>query len=212
MIRIECHCGGVLEVPGSYIGEPAQCPRCARTLRLASADPAPDGGFHARLIIRSGPERVGEQILLGGRATVAVGKEPGCHVLLMGILVSRTHAFLFRTHAGGWQIQDNRSRNGLYVNTRRVAHHDLRDGDLIGVGEFALLFATSAPEAARLVGAAGAGGGRPGARRNEDEALIPIIDDDSPEPAGGEGRAAPWPSPWSSSRSWKNSPTSHLRP
>jgi adenylate cyclase len=68
---------------------------------------------------------------------VLIGRSPECDLVLNQPGMSRKHAMIRRT-ADGWTIIDQGSRNGLYVNHRRVTEHALRDGDRITPGPEAL--------------------------------------------------------------------------
>jgi pSer/pThr/pTyr-binding forkhead associated (FHA) protein len=79
---------------------------------------------------------------LGDRASVSVGRSPSSDVSLpWDHEVSRLHAVLAR-EGGEWTIADDGlSRNGSFVNGRRLrGHRRLRDGDAIKVGGTLLVF------------------------------------------------------------------------
>jgi len=75
----------------------------------------------------------------GDRLTI--GKAPSNDVpLIADGRISRLHAVLERFEAG-WCIRDLGSRNGTYVNGRRIWDtHSLRPGDEVLVGETTLVF------------------------------------------------------------------------
>jgi DNA-binding NtrC family response regulator len=54
--------------------------------------------------------------------------------------VSRNHARIEPTEAGGFWIRDQNSRNGTYVNGSRVVETELHDGDVIRIGGSLILF------------------------------------------------------------------------
>lgn len=82
--------------------------------------------------------------LEGDRASV--GKGASNDVVLRGDpSVSRLHAVIER-FAGGWCIRDLASRNGTFVNGRRVGEQPLSGGDEIRVGGTRLVFRTQEPE------------------------------------------------------------------
>ncbi len=60
--------------------------------------------------------------------------------------VSSFHACIQRT-PNGYEIQDQSSRNGTWVNGERVERHLLHDGDEIVIGGTALRFVLRRPEA-----------------------------------------------------------------
>ncbi len=138
--------------PKSILGE-RSCPRCNTIMRALSG-----GGelaeFGCRLVIMEGPERVGEQILLGGEGTIKVGKNQERQLRLIGPLVSRAHARLIPSIDGGWAIEDERSTNGVYLNDRRIESETLHDGDVVRIGEYLLMFKREG------AGFEGAGGGK----------------------------------------------------
>lgn len=106
--------------------------------------------FLGGLLVQRGPQQVGQQFLLGGLGPIEIGKLPENAIVLAGEGVSRCHCRLVRVH-NGWRIEDAKSTNGLFVNGQRVGSAHLSDGDLIGIGEYAVRFlslTTAAPELA----------------------------------------------------------------
>ncbi len=71
------------------------------------------------------------------RVLALVGRAPDCHVRLMGGSVSSYTCSLLRTPQGLWLV-DLLSREGTYVNGKRVRWARLADGDHIKVGDFEL--------------------------------------------------------------------------
>jgi len=73
--------------------------------------------------------------------TWAIGRGEGCAVLLDSRSVSRLHALIQRRDSGDYYLVDLGSRNGSFVNGRRVSLPlRLRDGDQIVVAEQELIF------------------------------------------------------------------------
>ena len=71
----------------------------------------------------------------------AVGRGDGCAVLLDSRSVSRLHALVQRRESGEFSLVDLGSRNGSFVNQRRVSVPAvLRDGDRLQFGDQELLF------------------------------------------------------------------------
>lgn len=67
-------------------------------------------------------------------AVYTLGRDPGCHIVVPGPLVSRLHAKIER-QGPRYLISDAGSVNGTYVNGRRLAEpHLLADNDLISLG------------------------------------------------------------------------------
>jgi len=135
-IKVRCGCGRRLSYPSSHVGKPAACPSCKRTLRVVAHAGDPDvDALHGSLVIQYGPQRLGEQIFLAGNSPIEVGKLTGKDLLLHGELVSRNHCVLVPDETG-WIAQDQKSKNGLWVNGQRITSHVLRDGDRLRIGDY----------------------------------------------------------------------------
>jgi serine/threonine-protein kinase len=106
----------------------------------------------ARIVIESGPSR-GKVIELPAEA-VSAGRDSGCPIHIPDGRVSRQH-FTISEGKEGWCVEDAGSRNGTYVNGRRIARQTLRGGDLIRVGETFISFSTEPVD--QLVGKTVAG-------------------------------------------------------
>ena len=148
MMYVACRCGSGIGLPDDFLGELAECPDCRRTFRVIAAPGTPiipNEPLDARLTIRSGPQRIGEQFVLRGEAPLEIGKLPDKAISLAGTLVSRNHCRLLRS-SDGWRVQDLKSKNGLLVNSRRVETTDLNAGDRIQIGDYELEYSTGVPE------------------------------------------------------------------
>jgi hypothetical protein len=60
--------------------------------------------------------------------------------------VSRTHARVYR-EGERWLVEDNNSKNGVWVNGRRTGHNLLQDGWKLGIGGVEFVFRAGAGEA-----------------------------------------------------------------
>ena len=89
------------------------------------------------LVILPGSPRAGEHFLLD-RDEVTIGRSPDSDVVLDDRSVSRHHARLLREDDGGYRLEDVGSRNGTFVNRRRVESRRLDDGDEIQLGVFSV--------------------------------------------------------------------------
>ncbi len=67
------------------------------------------------------------------QAEVTIGRASECDVVLAVPGVSRQHAAI-RRETAGWRLVDLQSRNGTFVNDRRVEQCPLSDGDRISPG------------------------------------------------------------------------------
>ncbi len=101
------------------------------------AEPAPEPDSGPVLVIQSG-DRAGERISIDFDRTT-IGRTSDSDVFLEDISVSREHAVIVDT-VDGFYIDDRDSRNGTFVNRRRIAAHLLEDGDEIQIGVFKLVF------------------------------------------------------------------------
>ena len=68
-----------------------------------------------------------------------IGRRPGADVVLDDSTVSRRHALVMERD-GESIIADDRSRNGLFVNGRRVLQAPLHNGDEIQLGALVMRF------------------------------------------------------------------------
>ena len=122
----------------------------ALSVRLESVAPAPGPNGAAPLpTVLGSPIRVERPITraadrppsavyqLTGR--VRIGRAPDNDIVLTDLLVSRNHAELRRTDAG-FEVVDLGTRNGTFVNGRRVTHAVLRPADLVSAGHHQLIF------------------------------------------------------------------------
>lgn len=69
------------------------------------------------------------------RPRIVIGRQTDCQVRIPLASVSRQHCEL-RVEGGRTLLQDLKSRNGTYVNRRKVEKTELAAGDLIGIGAF----------------------------------------------------------------------------
>ena len=82
--------------------------------------------------------RLGSQVILL-QPGFLVGRGASCHLRLADPKVSRVHAS-FVPVGRNWIVQDNASRNGTFLNGRRVKRALLRDGDTIRLGQPVLTY------------------------------------------------------------------------
>lgn len=75
--------------------------------------------------------------LLTGPAVL--GRSVECDVYTPDVFVSRQHCRFEKTE-DGWVVVDQRSRNGIFYNGRRVYRRVLKHGDLIEIGSFTVRF------------------------------------------------------------------------
>lgn len=129
---------GVLGVRAASEGDSAPLP---------TVDPTSVGGLgagHAVLVVLRGPQEGARFDLDPSAGTVILGRAPESDLFLDDVTVSRRHAELTATAAGGWEIVDLGSLNGSYVNRRRIDRADLAGGDELQIGKYRFVFLTAA--------------------------------------------------------------------
>lgn len=94
----------------------------------------------ALLIVRSGPT-AGARYLLDTDVTT-VGRHPEADIFFDDVTVSRRHAEVTRDGTA-FEIIDQRSLNGTYVNGERVDRGALDNGAEVRIGKFRLNFFSS---------------------------------------------------------------------
>lgn len=105
------------------------------------AGPRPTRGVSFRIRIDRGPTDAGRTARFQQRR-VTIGREDGRDLLLRSETVSKLHCFIkWDDDAGTYLLTDNDSKNGVYVNERKVSGSStLAPGDRIRVAAFELVF------------------------------------------------------------------------
>jgi serine phosphatase RsbU (regulator of sigma subunit)/pSer/pThr/pTyr-binding forkhead associated (FHA) protein len=97
----------------------------------------------ASLLPLKGAEQ-GQRVQLNDEKIV-LGRNADCHVVIAGNSVSREHAYIWRS-GGKFYIEDNKSRNGTYVNNQAVSQRTLlKENDKIKICDFLFSFHEDAP-------------------------------------------------------------------
>lgn len=73
---------------------------------------------------------------------LTIGRDEGCDLEINDDFMSRMHATLELTEAG-YQVTDGNSRNGTFVNDKRITTHLLKPGDQIRLGNHIFKFLSS---------------------------------------------------------------------
>ncbi len=100
----------------------------------------------ALLIVRSGPT-AGARYLLDTDVTT-VGRHPEADIFFDDVTVSRRHAEITRT-GSAFELVDQRSLNGTYVNGERADRSQLANGAEVRIGKFRLNFFVSPADLAQ---------------------------------------------------------------
>lgn len=91
----------------------------------------------AVLIVHRGPNEGERFPLLDPEVTIGRARE--ATIFLDDVTVSRKHAQLNQT-SEGWQISDDSSLNGTYLNRERVEEAAVTNGDEVQVGKYRFIF------------------------------------------------------------------------
>jgi hypothetical protein len=90
------------------------------------------------LRVKNGPG-AGLLLELSEQTAVSLGRSAGNDIVLEDDAVSGQHARI-RVEEGVFVVHDLQSTNGTFVNERRVARHELQNGDVVRLGETLLEF------------------------------------------------------------------------
>jgi DNA-binding NtrC family response regulator len=104
------------------------------------------GGVHRLVALyppasaRTGHSKVLERALLLSREPADTADAQDGRLVLADAEVSRRHATLSPNDDGSWQLRDEGSHNGSFVNAAKVESARLLPGDVLRVGQHLLLF------------------------------------------------------------------------
>ncbi|GLV59012.1 hypothetical protein KDH_58400 [Dictyobacter sp. S3.2.2.5] len=99
--------------------------------------PPPEPTLIAQLQFTNNNSGVRSIELLSG---MTIGRSRDCAIFLEDLTVSRHHATINEIAPGQYEIVDNRSATGTFVNGKPVARCLLSDGDRLQIGNTILLF------------------------------------------------------------------------
>ncbi len=74
-----------------------------------------------------------------GEKKLSIGRSPNCDIFLNDMTVSRIHASV-EPKGCAWEITDENSFNGVWVNNNSVDSYLLVDGDVVQIGAFCLVY------------------------------------------------------------------------
>ena len=78
--------------------------------------------------------------LIVSEGEFTVGREPSCNIVLPTPDISRDHgAFTHSTHFGVLSVEDQGSRNGVFVNGLQMRRSVLYSGDVVRVGNYEIV-------------------------------------------------------------------------
>lgn len=76
---------------------------------------------------------------------MSIGRSRECDVFLEDLAVSRLHATIRERSDGSYEIVDNRSATGTFVNGRAVTRYVLKTGDVVQIGASRFEFSFTPP-------------------------------------------------------------------
>jgi hypothetical protein len=91
----------------------------------------------ATLLIREPTQR--RHVFRTERPQLTIGRSLDNELALHHGSVSRIHAGLY-ANDGTWTIEDLQSRNGTFVNGRRIQRHALRSTDTVRIGDYEIMY------------------------------------------------------------------------
>ncbi len=106
------------------------CTQCGSKLRMGREQ-------RSRLSLVDGEPNGAIFLLKQGRNPI--GRDAGNVIVLGDQQISNKHATITHEEDGYW-IEDRQSKNGVYVNGKRVAKERLQDGSVIRIGSTVLKF------------------------------------------------------------------------
>jgi hypothetical protein len=116
----------------------------ASTLLAREAGPKPPPGEDytprvlSKVVLSADGKAMAELHLVPGRKVI--GRTPDNDLQIDSKFISRHHCQLITGSDGLSVIEDLNSTNGITVRGKRVRRHSLRDGDVVGLGQFELLY------------------------------------------------------------------------
>lgn len=117
---------------GTHLEDDRPTGRWSTPVDLAPRSNVRDRG----VLVRIDGESSGEVLSLP-RAPVLIGRSSTAHVHVSEPSASREHARIFHED-GAFHVEDLGSQNGTEVSGQRVARAELRDGDLLQIGQRAM--------------------------------------------------------------------------
>lgn len=116
----------------------------ASTMLTREAGPRPPPGEDytprvlSKVVLSADGKAMAELHLVPGRKVI--GRTPDNDLQIDSKFISRHHCQLITGSDGLSVIEDLNSTNGITVRGKRVRRHSLRDGDVVGLGQFELLY------------------------------------------------------------------------
>ena len=119
---------------------PFQLPSSRGRELLKGKQPDPNTGTIALLQVTSqqGGARTFELL-----PEMTIGRSRDCAIFLEDLAVSRIHATIHQLPDNSYEVEDNRSATGTFVNGQAVTRCRLKEGDVVQIGANRLIFRLS---------------------------------------------------------------------
>lgn len=91
------------------------------------------GALDVVLSVVEGP-RTGLRYRASGRTVISIGRSKSTDFNILDTTMSRVHAVVAMDE-GGWYVEDQKSRNGLWIKGEKVARADLNHGAVFRLGK-----------------------------------------------------------------------------
>jgi pSer/pThr/pTyr-binding forkhead associated (FHA) protein len=124
------------------VKEPAEDNNSQFMARALGKKPLDANRTPAVLLVKSGVKKgtlIELKLPIGVDREWSLGRSQLCDVVLEDPTVSNLHAVI-RWENGYWEIQDNRSTNGISVNGKKVTRTVFENGDVIAIGNIKMIF------------------------------------------------------------------------
>ena len=105
--------------------------------RTSSGDELPVRAL-SKVVLSDAGKTIAELHLVPGRKVV--GRTPDNDLQIDSKFISRHHCQLITGSDGMTVIEDLNSTNGILIRGKRVRRHTLRDGDIVNLGQFDMLY------------------------------------------------------------------------
>lgn len=92
------------------------------------------------ILVYHNNKQVGKKALPARRGkTFTIGQGDTCSLVLKANGMSKCHAIVYVMQDGSYQLVDNRSQNGTFLNGEKITQRELTFGDKITIGPFTLM-------------------------------------------------------------------------
>lgn len=116
---------------------PFQLPSSRGRESLIGKEPVAQPEMASFLCPISGKSNISQLEIL---PNMTIGRSRECDIFLEDLSVSRHHATLHELPDGEYELADNRSAAGTYINGRRITRQALHDGDMIQIGSIHFVY------------------------------------------------------------------------